>query len=66
MGGSYPYPIGLVRFLLNEENDTILTCHRAREWQKWPVTILTGAYIGYAVGKVLGGYVFRGARVKML
>ncbi|KAL1303834.1 hypothetical protein AAFC00_000291 [Neodothiora populina] len=37
-----------------------------REWQKWPITIITGAYIGYAIGKMLGGYVFRGSRIKML
>lgn len=36
-----------------------------REWQKWPITIVTGAYIGFAVGKVLGGYVFKGARIKI-
>ncbi|KZF23567.1 hypothetical protein L228DRAFT_246361 [Xylona heveae TC161] len=35
-----------------------------REWQKWPVTILTGAYIGYAVGKAAGGYIFRGKRIQ--
>lgn len=40
--------------------------YRDREWQKWPITIVTGAYLGYAVGKVLGGYVFRGARIKMM
>ncbi|KAI9764175.1 MAG: Glycosylphosphatidylinositol (GPI) anchor assembly protein [Geoglossum simile] len=34
-----------------------------REWQKWPVTVLTGAYIGYAVGKFMGGYVFKGKRL---
>ncbi|KAI5852006.1 GPI biosynthesis protein Pig-F [Tricharina praecox] len=26
-----------------------------REWQKWPVTILVGAYAGYALGKMVGG-----------
>ncbi|KAI9791687.1 MAG: Glycosylphosphatidylinositol (GPI) anchor assembly protein [Piccolia ochrophora] len=31
-----------------------------REWQKWPVTIITGAYIGFATGKLLGEFVFRG------
>lgn len=25
-----------------------------REWQKWPVTIVTGAYAGYVLGKSLG------------
>ncbi|KAH7049366.1 GPI-anchor biosynthesis protein-like protein [Macrophomina phaseolina] len=30
-----------------------------REWQKWPVTIVCGAYAGYAAGKLLGG-VLRG------
>ncbi|OJD29726.1 gpi biosynthesis protein family pig-f [Diplodia corticola] len=31
-----------------------------REWQKWPVTIVCGAYAGYAVGKLLGGIVLKG------
>ncbi|TKX23302.1 putative GPI biosynthesis protein family Pig-F protein [Elsinoe australis] len=34
-----------------------------REWQRWPVTILAGAYGGWAVGKVLGGTVGRGRGV---
>ncbi|KAF2026851.1 glycosylphosphatidylinositol anchor biosynthesis protein 11 [Setomelanomma holmii] len=34
-----------------------------REWQKWPVTIVTGAYIGYAVGKLLGGTVLKGKKI---
>lgn len=32
-------------------------------WQKWPVTILTGAYLGYAVGKFAGIYVVNGKRL---
>ncbi|KAI0528234.1 GPI biosynthesis protein family Pig-F-domain-containing protein [Xylaria bambusicola] len=26
-----------------------------REWQKWPVTIICGVYIGYTIGVVVGG-----------
>ncbi|KAJ3463191.1 hypothetical protein MRS44_007977 [Fusarium solani] len=33
-----------------------------REWQKWPVTIVAGAYIGYFVGSKLLGNVFYGKR----
>jgi len=36
---------------------------RDREWQKWPVTIVTGAYIGYVVGKLVGGTLLKGKRV---
>ncbi|QDS77357.1 hypothetical protein FKW77_005492 [Venturia effusa] len=36
-----------------------------REWQKWPVTILTGAYLGWAIGKGLGGLVLRGKVVDL-
>jgi hypothetical protein len=36
---------------------------RDREWQQWPVTIVTGAYVGYALGKGLGGTVLRGKKV---
>lgn len=41
----------------------ILTHTRDREWQQWPVTIVTGAYIGYAVGKLLGGTLLKGKKV---
>lgn len=34
-----------------------------REWQKWPVTIVTGAYLGWALGRVLGAYVGWGKRI---
>ncbi|EON69707.1 hypothetical protein W97_08967 [Coniosporium apollinis CBS 100218] len=30
-----------------------------REWQKWPVTIVTGAYIGFAIGKLAGDVFYR-------
>ena len=36
-----------------------------REWQKWPVTIVTGAYIGYMVGKLAGGFLFKGKRIEL-
>jgi hypothetical protein len=47
--------------LTNEEK--LLTPRRDREWQKWPVTIVTGAYIGYAVGKLLGSTVLKGKKI---
>lgn len=34
-----------------------------REWQKWPVTIVTGAYGGYVVGKLLGGTLLKGKKI---
>ncbi|KAF1958021.1 hypothetical protein CC80DRAFT_491329 [Byssothecium circinans] len=34
-----------------------------REWQKWPVTIVTGAYIGYAIGKLVGGTLLKGKKI---
>lgn len=39
-----------------------LTVYRDREWQEWPVTILTGAYIGYLIGKTLGT-IFQGKKL---
>ena len=36
-----------------------------REWQKWPVTIVVGLYVGAVVGKLLGGYLFKGWRIKL-
>ncbi|KAK3722546.1 Glycosylphosphatidylinositol (GPI) anchor assembly protein [Vermiconidia calcicola] len=36
-----------------------------REWQKWPVTIVIGLYLGAVVGKLAGGYVFKGAKIKI-
>lgn len=35
-----------------------------REWQKWPVTIVTGAYMGYVVGKLAGTWLFIGKRIE--
>jgi phosphatidylinositol glycan class F len=35
-----------------------------REWQKWPVTIVTGAYLGYVVGKLVGGKLLKGKRIE--
>jgi len=35
-----------------------------REWQKWPVTIVAGAYMGWAIGKLAGGTVFRGRSIQ--
>ena len=43
--------------------EAMLTCYRDREWQKWPVTIVTGAYIGFAVGKLVGGTVLKGKKI---
>ncbi|KAL5601175.1 hypothetical protein BROUX41_005980 [Berkeleyomyces rouxiae] len=34
-----------------------------REWQKWPVTIVCGIYLGAALGRVLGGSLLFGKRV---
>ena len=36
---------------------------RDRERQKWPVTIVTGAYIGFAVGKLVGGTIAKGRKI---
>ena len=36
-----------------------------RDWQRWPVTIVTGMYIGAVVGKLAGGYLFKGATIKI-
>jgi len=36
-----------------------------REWQKFPVTIVVGAYLGWALGKVVGGLLLRGKRIRM-
>jgi phosphatidylinositol glycan class F len=35
-----------------------------REWQRWPITVVTGAYGGYAIGKTLGGWVLKGKRIE--
>jgi GPI ethanolamine phosphate transferase 2/3 subunit F len=35
-----------------------------REWQKWPVTIVTGAYAGYVLGKMVGGWLLKGRRIE--
>jgi len=36
-----------------------------REWQKWPVTIVTGAYAGYILGKLAGRFFLKGKRIEL-
>ncbi|KIW03874.1 uncharacterized protein PV09_05170 [Verruconis gallopava] len=36
-----------------------------RDWQRWPVTVLTGAYVGWAVGKTVGAFLFKGAIINL-
>lgn len=38
--------------------------NRDRDWQKWPITIVTGAYIGFVVGQFAGGYLLKGKRIE--
>lgn len=63
MVGCCAYPIGLVSTSYEMGATYMLTYSRDREWQKWPVTIVTGAYIGYAVGKLLGGTLLKGKKI---
>ena len=34
-----------------------------RPWQEWPVTIVTGAYLGCVAGKYVGEYAVKGRRL---
>lgn len=36
-----------------------------REWQKWPITIVTGMYMGYIIGKFVGGLILKGKRIEL-
>lgn len=37
-----------------------------REWQKWPVTIVTGVWLGWAIGRtILGPAILRGKRIDL-
>jgi GPI ethanolamine phosphate transferase 2/3 subunit F len=36
-----------------------------RDWQRWPVTVVVGLYVGAVVGKVAGGFLFQGWRIQM-
>ena len=36
-----------------------------RDWQRWPVTVVTGAYIGWALGRTVGGTLLRGKVVDL-
>jgi phosphatidylinositol glycan class F len=36
-----------------------------RDWQRWPVTVVFGAYAGAVVGKLAGGFVFKGMKIKI-
>ena len=37
-----------------------------RDWQKWPVTVVTGGYAGWALGKVIGGTILKGKVARFL
>lgn len=37
---------------------------RDRPWQAYPITLLTGAYVGFVLGSVLGRSVLFGKRVR--
>ena len=34
-----------------------------RDWQKWPVTIVIGSYLGWAVFRLVGRYLLNGKRI---
>jgi phosphatidylinositol glycan class F len=36
-----------------------------REWQRWPVTIVLGAVVGYTVGKAVGSWLLKGRRIEL-
>ncbi|KAF2725780.1 hypothetical protein K431DRAFT_317246 [Polychaeton citri CBS 116435] len=36
-----------------------------RDWQRWPVTITVGLYCGAVLGKLAGGYLLKGSRIKI-
>ena len=37
-----------------------------REWQKWPVTVLTGVWLGWAAGRtILGPVLLKGKRIDL-
>ncbi|KAK0107363.1 Glycosylphosphatidylinositol (GPI) anchor assembly protein [Cadophora gregata] len=36
-----------------------------RDWQKWPVTIVVGAYAGYVLGKTIGAWGLKGKRIEL-
>jgi phosphatidylinositol glycan class F len=36
-----------------------------REWQKWPVTIVVGMYLGYGIGSKLVGTIFFGKQLSV-
>lgn len=61
--GAVPIPLDWQVLVFCGMTGVILTLTRDREWQKWPVTIVTGAYLGYAVGKLVGGVVLKGKKI---
>lgn len=64
-GGGKVWEDGMIGWkLANYKLFLFVRLHRDREWQKWPVTIVTGAYLGFFVGTLAGGYLLRGKRIK--
>lgn len=36
-----------------------------RDWQRWPVTIVVGIYLGAVAGKLVGGYILKGRLMRI-
>ena len=63
--------LGAVRTYASASDARLLTDRKVpipldwdREWQKWPVTIVTGAYLGWFVFRFAGEYLLRGKRIE--
>lgn len=62
--GAIPIPLDWYDELTIAGN-WILTCYRDRDWQRWPCTIIAGAYAGWALGGFVGRYVIKGKTVDL-
>jgi phosphatidylinositol glycan class F len=58
--GAVPIPLDWCAPNSRRETCIMLTNSRDRDWQKWPITIVTGAYVGWAMGKLAGNTFLRG------
>jgi phosphatidylinositol glycan class F len=62
--GAIPIPLDWCVVCRRRLRGFELTGGRDRDWQTWPITIVAGAYAGYAAGKPAGGYLLRGKRIR--
>jgi GPI ethanolamine phosphate transferase 2/3 subunit F len=63
--GAIPIPLDWYVLDFGRLKSPLTLIYRDRDWQKWPVTIIAGAYAGWAIGKFVGRLVLYGKTIDL-